>query len=167
MGRNILWSLRQTLNYRLQRLWTTFYFAQYSSKFTLLLAFPGLFSVIRYRAETKYGYHVFIHPTSVNEASSILPKPALPPALESSERLQRWFAWKNGSKFYFDKHATVHDVKLALYREEKHIPEHLMVGCKGRIFHDTDNLAASTRVYCKRDPRLVLWLTPSNQYSHA
>lgn len=162
-SRSIWWSLGRSLKFRLKRLWTTFYFGQYSGKFTLLLFFPGFLSAVRYRAETRYGYHVFINSASTetedaSDASrSITPEPNLPYYLKSNERLRRWFAWKNGNKFYFGKDATVHDLKLAVYRGEDKIPDDVLIGCKGRMFCDKDNLAMATRTFCKRDPRIVIW----------
>ena len=33
----------------------------------------------------------------------------------------------------------------------------LLVGCRGRMFADTDNLALAVRAFCKRDPNILIW----------
>lgn len=151
-GRTIFSQLCGFIVIRGKRLYNTFYNAQYSSKFALVLLFPGTLCAIRYRAETKLGYHVFITDDSLE------PKPHLPKWLAfKSLGLEKYFTWKNGSKFYCSEDITVSQFKEKLFGGPLNVPMGAAIGCKGRMFEDSDNLALAVRSFCKRDPRLLVW----------
>lgn len=151
--RNTIFSdLAGFLAFRCKRLYTTFYHAQYSGKFALVLLFPGLLSLIRYRAETQFAYYLIV------TDESIVPKPRLPKwLLNRSNKLDKSFEWKNGMKFYCKDDMTVSDLKNKVYNGAQNVPADAVVGCKGRMFADSDNLALAVRSFCKRDPRLLVW----------
>lgn len=113
-------------------------------------------------------YHVFIA------------EPSLYPDLS-----HKWLGrtWKNGRKYYLPDEATVSDLKSLVYADQKPVdarqeaektaasiesedteatpryqdPSQLLVGCKGRMFEDTDNLAMAVRAFCRRDPNILIW----------
>lgn len=157
----------QYLGHRLFRMYDSFYNAQSSTKFIMCFFFPAAIFSVRYRADTKLGYHVFIA------------EPSLYPDLS-----HKWVGktWKNGKKYYLPDDATVSDLKNLVYSEQKPLdaqqkeptvasvepkeadatpryqdPSELLVGCKGRMFEDTDNLAMAVRAFCRRDPNILIW----------
>lgn len=112
-------------------------------------------------------YHVFIA------------EPSLYPDLS-----HKWIGktWTNGRKYYLPDDATVSDLKNLVYSEQKPLeakqkelepsseeskgadpepqyqdPSELLVGCRGRMFEDTDNLAMAVRAFCRRDPNILIW----------
>jgi hypothetical protein len=151
--------LKQMFYFRLKRWYTTFYYSQYNSKLTLLLLFPLGMSYVRYNAETKYGYHIFINTENATPETikCLTVEPSIPNCLKSIKQIRQFFEWRNGSKIYLPQNASVEDLKRYIYKSSTKIPDNLMVGCKGRVFNEKDNLAAATRIFCKRDPYLVLW----------
>lgn len=148
-------------------MYDSFYHAQSSTKFVMCFVFPASIFSVRYRADTKLGYHVFIA------------DPSLYPDLS-----HKWIGktWENGRKFYLPDEATVSDLKKLVYSEQKpqadgradkeatpgategkepklqyQDPSQLLAGCKGRMFEDTDNLAMAVRAFCRRDPSILIW----------
>lgn len=110
-------------------------------------------------------YHVFIA------------EPSLYPDLS-----HKWIGktWENGRKYYLPDEATVSDLKNLVYSEQKPLdarqkeeasdktgqtepkpqyqdPSHLLVGCKGRVFEDSDNLAMAVKAFCRRHPNILIW----------
>ncbi|KAL8426641.1 hypothetical protein Efla_005898 [Eimeria flavescens] len=163
--------VRNTMHYlghRLGRMYDSFYNAQNSTKFVMCIFFPTAIFSVRYRADTKLGYHVFIA------------EPSLYPDLS-----HKWIGktWTNGRKYYLPDEATVSDLKNLVYSEQKPLdvrqkeaaaasaratkddeqkleyqdPSQLLVGCRGRMFEDTDNLAMAVRAFCRRDPNILIW----------
>ncbi|KAL8453555.1 hypothetical protein Emag_001774 [Eimeria magna] len=163
--------VRNTLHYlghRLGRMYDSFYNAQSSTKFVMCFFFPAAIFSVRYRADTKLGYHVFIA------------EPSLYPDLS-----HKWIGktWTNGKKYYLPDDATVADLKALVYAEQKPLeahkkeearnpepprggapptlsfqdPSQLLAGCRGRMFEDTDNLALAVRAFCRRDPNIIIW----------
>lgn len=157
----------QYLGHRIFRVYDSFYNAQSSTKFVMCFFFPAAIFSVRYRADTKLGYHVFIA------------EPSLYPDLS-----HKWFGktWKNGRKYYLPDEATVSDLKTLVYADQKPLsarqkeesassdeskdteatlryqdPSQLLVGCKGRMFEETDNLAMAVRAFCRRDPNILIW----------
>lgn len=153
------------LRHRVGRLYDSFYNAQTSTKFVMGLFFPAAIFSVRYRADTKLGYHVFIA------------DPSLYPDLS-----HKWIGktWTNGRKYYLPDEASVSDLKHLVYSEQKPLdarqregasdktgqmepkpqyqePSQLLVGCKGRMFEDSDNLAMAVRAFCRRDPNILIW----------
>lgn len=150
--RTIFTQISEFLSFRSRRLYNTFYNAQYSGKFALVLLFPGFFCFVRYRAETQPGYHIFISDESIH------PNPRTPKWLPAETfGLEKFFAWKNGSKIYCNEKTTVADLKRRIFGSVSAIPSDVAIGCKGRMFDDRDNLAMAVRSFCKMDPRLVVW----------
>lgn len=149
-GRTIFTQLRDFAAFRGKRLYNTFYYGQYSGKFALVFLFPGVLCAIRYRAETKFGYNVFVTDEEIE------PKPHPPKWIPAKALgLEKYFAWKNGSKFYCDEDTTVSALKKRIFNGS--VPEDVAVGCKGRMFEDSDNLALAVRAFCKLDPKLLIW----------
>ncbi|KAL8431740.1 hypothetical protein ACSSS7_005066 [Eimeria intestinalis] len=159
--------VRNTLRYlghRLGRMYDSFYNAQSSTKFVMCFFFPAAIFSVRYRADTKLGYHVFIA------------DPSLYPDLS-----HKWIGktWTNGKKYYLPDEATVADLKALVYAEQKPLearkkeessnletskpvlsyqdPSQLLAGCRGRMFEDTDNLALAVKAFCRRDPNILIW----------
>lgn len=130
--------------FRAGRLWETFWNSQSNIKYTMVFIYPGLLYYVRWRAETKYKYRVYIADKKVQP--------------DDSENLIHMVSdWKNGSVFYYPETATVQDVKNDVYGSEEKIPPAVRVGCYGRMMENSDNLALAVRTFCKRDPMLVFW----------
>lgn len=87
-------------------------------------------------------YHVFISEESIYPDYS-----------------HRYFGtkWTNGRKFYVDDDVSVSQLKRQIYEAEAAPPAGVKVGCRGRVFEDTDNLAMAVRAFCRRDPRILLF----------
>ncbi|KJP89183.1 hypothetical protein AK88_01061 [Plasmodium fragile] len=175
MYRRYIWnSVFRDVNYRLKKLYHSFYYAQSHIKYVMLFLFPGVIWCTRYRADTKLGYYIYI-----NE-EKLYPNQLTEGEESTSEGVSNWTniasvqeylytkynhmynkftktKWKNGTKFYLDDGLTVADVKKLLYSEEEKIPPNLKVGCRGRMMEDTDNLAMAVRAFCKRDPKIFIW----------
>uniref|UniRef100_A0A3B0MYT8 Uncharacterized protein n=1 Tax=Theileria annulata TaxID=5874 RepID=A0A3B0MYT8_THEAN len=184
MSISLFTSFRRSLNYRLGRLYNSFYYAQSNNKYVMLFAFPAFIWYVRYRADTKLGYRLYISPTAGGpldylELSDI---PAdkkddsknesfLTSSYEFLLDKYNWFSkkvlksgppikhWKNGNKVYLSDDLTVKELKKLIYGDSDSSKD-VLVGCKGRVMKDEDNLALATRAFCKRDPRLVLWREP-------
>lgn len=140
MGRFLWTALLHNLKFMAGRGFNTFANAQYNSKYIMVLAAPGVMCYTRYRAETKLGYAVMI--TDRDEHPTAYPSD-----------------WKNGKKIYLPDSATVGDVKAKIFADGKVQPSaRLRVGCRGRVMADDDNLGNAVRCFCRRDPRLVMWL---------
>ncbi|GIX60923.1 uncharacterized protein BcabD6B2_03580 [Babesia caballi] len=186
MGRaGLLTSVRRSLRYRLGRLYNSFYYSQSNNKYVMLFVFPSVIWYTRFRADTKLGYRLYIAPTAGGpvdymekidrdsvmkeedhaEHSSFLGLGVLNYVddvlmglwrrVNGSKPLIEGF--KNGKKVYLDDTATVADLKSAVYGPAVVGHEDVLVGCKGRVMQDDDNLALATRAFCRRDPRIVLW----------
>merc|ERR1712094_84029 len=130
--------------FRVGRLYETYWNSQSNVKYTVVFLYPGALFYVRWRAETKYKYNVFI-------ADDVV-KPPTP------EGWRSWFkSWKNGTGFYFTALASVKDLKEAVYGGAEKVPPAVRAGCHGRMMEDSDNLALAVRTFCRRDPKIVLW----------
>ncbi|CAG9484028.1 conserved Plasmodium protein, unknown function [Plasmodium vivax] len=170
MYRRYIWnSLFRDVNFRLKKIYHSFYYAQSHIKYVMLFLFPGVIWSTRYRADTKLGYHIYIneerlYPSGLSGGDEVsgwsdrgnLVGPLHAKYLHYRNKLTKK-KWKNGTKIYLEDGLTVGDVKRVLYGEEERIPRHLKVGCRGRMMEDTDNLAMAVRAFCKRDPKIFLW----------
>ncbi|BAM41915.1 conserved hypothetical protein [Theileria orientalis strain Shintoku] len=180
MSVSLATKFRRSLNYRLGRFYNSFYYAQSNNKYVMLIAFPAFIWYVRYRADTKLGYRLYISPTAGGpldylELSEIPPNQKsknndsfISSSVEFLADKYKWFTnkvfkpgpmvkyWENGRKIYLSDDLTVRGLKKLLYGDEESSKD-VLVGCKGRVMNDNDNLALATRAFCKRDPRLVLW----------
>ncbi|CAA9986328.1 conserved Plasmodium protein, unknown function [Plasmodium knowlesi strain H] len=173
MYRRYIWnSLFRDVNFRLKKLYHSFYYAQSHIKYVMLFLFPGVIWSTRYRADTKLGYYIYINEEKLYPNKSIeagATSDGVGSWTDSASLLDYLYAkyfymynkltkkkWKNGTKFYLDDGVTVADVKKMLYSEEE-IPRNLKLGCRGRMMEDTDNLAMAVRAFCKRDPKIFIW----------
>ncbi|KAK1444486.1 hypothetical protein BgAZ_103970 [Babesia gibsoni] len=184
-----LTAFRRSVRYRLGRMYNSFHYSQSNNKYVMLFVFPGVMWYTRYRAETKLGYRLYIAPTAGGpidyegeiDASSLM-KEAEGPKEDTVSMLLKGLnyvddtivgAWnklqgkkelidgfKNGKKVYLEDSATVGDLKKMVYGKDALAYADVLVGCKGRVMQNDDNLALSTRAFCKRDPRIVLWRDP-------
>mmetsp|Transcript_119412 Transcript_119412/g.331935 ORF Transcript_119412/g.331935 Transcript_119412/m.331935 type:complete len:157 (-) Transcript_119412:230-700(-) len=136
--------LLEGAKFRAGRLYETFWNSQSSLKYTVVFLYPGALFYVRWRAETKYKYSVFIADKQIE-----------PP--EPTHKLKSLFTWKNGSPFYFPAMASVKDLKTSVYGSADKVPKGVRAGCYGRMMEDSDNLALAVRTFCKRDPKIVLW----------
>lgn len=124
-----------------KRAWNSFYYEQYHRKPWIYLALPLILASVKCNNEDKYGYHVYI------TDETIIP-----------ENTKKVLDFKNGEKHFFDENATVADLKKTIYLSYgDNIPENVAVGCHGRMFEESDNLALGVRAFCKRDPRITFW----------
>eukprot|EP00388_Colpodella_angusta_P014610 GDKJ01036512.1.p1 GENE.GDKJ01036512.1~~GDKJ01036512.1.p1 ORF type:complete len:148 (-),score=29.56 GDKJ01036512.1:71-514(-) len=124
-----------------KRAWNSFYYEQYHRKPWIYLALPLVLFTVKGDNEDKYGYHVFITDEEILPSNS-----------------KKIFDFKNGEKHFFDEATTVADLKKHIYLTYgDNIPENVAVGCRGRMFEETDNLALGVRAFCKRDPRITFW----------
>ncbi|ORM39925.1 uncharacterized protein BXIN_1282 [Babesia sp. Xinjiang] len=168
------------------RLYNSFYYSQSNNKYVMLFVFPSVIWYTRFRADTKLGYRLYISPTAggpidytdkidsaamrkqdddSGEISSSYLLDALNYVDDTVMGLWRRITgsrpliegFKNGKKVYLDDSATVTDLKNAVYGQRAIENKDVLVGCKGRIMQDDDNLALATRAFCRRDPRIVLW----------
>ena len=136
--------LREGLQFRLGRLYETFWFSQSNLKWTLVVLYPAALFYIRWRAEHSYKYHVFVADESVK------------PQIERSFLGKTYGSFANGASFYAGGGASVKDFKDQVYGKNK-TPGSVRVGCAGRMFEDSDNLALAVRSFCRRDSRIVFW----------
>lgn len=90
---------------------------------------------------------------------SVEPKPRIPKWLIGAKvlGLEKYFVWKNGVKFYCHPDLSVSQFKELVFDGFSNVPVDAVVGCKGRMFEDSDNLALAVRSFCKNDPRVVVW----------
>ncbi|PHJ23183.1 hypothetical protein CSUI_002965 [Cystoisospora suis] len=141
-GKSIWSCLGTFIRQRAGRLYDSFYYSQGSTKYVLALFFPAAMFYTRFRADTKLGYHVFISEESIYPDYS-----------------HRYFdtKWTNGRKLYLDDDISVSQLKRQIYEAEATPPEDVKVGCRGRVFEDSDNLAMAVRAFCRRDPRILLF----------
>ncbi|GFE53346.1 hypothetical protein BaOVIS_007500 [Babesia ovis] len=168
------------------RLYNSFYYSQSNNKYVMLFVFPSVIWYTRFRADTKLGYRLYISPTaggpvdymeqidkeamnkqsddSEDQSSSVLLNAlnflddtlmSIWGRIRGSRPLIEGF--KNGKKVYLNDSATVNDLKNAVYGNKAIEHSDVLVGCKGRIMQDDDNLALATRAFCRRDPRIILW----------
>lgn len=137
--------LREGLQFRLGRLYETFWYSQSNLKWTLVVFYPGLLFWVRWRAEHQYKYRIYVADPEVkpDTATKILGK--------------SFFEFKNGKCEYARGTATVQDLKDKVYGGKSKVPSTLKAGCHGRVFEDTDNLALAVRSFCRRDPNIVFW----------
>ncbi|AFZ81271.1 hypothetical protein BEWA_006800 [Theileria equi strain WA] len=176
---SLITSVRRSINYRLGRLYNSFYYSQSNNKYVMVFAFPAFLWYIRYRADTKLGYRLYISPTAlgpldyldkVDSSKETLEEEAKEPSVfEKIGEKFEWLTekvsgsaplvknWTNGKKIYLPDDVTVSDLKRLVYGNNTAAQRDVLVGCKGRIMNNDDNLALATRAFCKRDPRLVLW----------
>lgn len=183
---SVITAFRRSVRYRLGRAYNSFHYSQSNNKYVMLFVFPSVIWYTRYRAETKLGYRLYIAPTAGGpvdyqdriDASSIM-KENIDSTEEGGSLFMRglnyvddmimglWYrmrnqrplieGFKNGKKVYLEDNATVADLKKAIYGKEALSYDDALVGCKGRVMQNSDNLALSTRAFCKRDPRIVIW----------
>eukprot|EP00386_Alphamonas_edax_P007612 GDKI01025359.1.p1 GENE.GDKI01025359.1~~GDKI01025359.1.p1 ORF type:complete len:169 (+),score=32.21 GDKI01025359.1:58-507(+) len=132
---------KEWFRFRAGRAYESFYYAQYNNKYWMVLIFPLAMNSVRWTAENKLGYNVFI------TDESLLP--------DDSKKVTG--GWTNGKKLYLDDNTTVAELKALVYEGKDKIPENVAVGCRGRMMEDSDNLALAVRAFCKRDPKIVLW----------
>ncbi|EDO08289.1 hypothetical protein BBOV_III007280 [Babesia bovis T2Bo] len=183
---SLLTAARRSLRYRLGRLYNSFYYSQSNNKYVMLFVFPSVIWYTRFRADTKLGYRLYISPTAggpVDYKEKIDKDSITKSSDDSSEQSSSlllnvlnylddtimgiWSSikgtkpliegFKNGKKVYLNDSATVQDLKNAVYGKLAMENKDVMVGCKGRIMQDEDNLALATRAFCRRDPRIILW----------
>ncbi|SOV74926.1 conserved Plasmodium protein, unknown function [Plasmodium reichenowi] len=152
MYRRYVWnSIFRDINYRLKKIYHSFYYAQSHIKYVMLILFPAIIFTTRYRADTQLGYFFYINDEK------------LYPSYRHNI-INKKMKWKNGSKFYLDDNVTVKEAKRIIYQGEENIPEKIKLGCKGRIMDDKDNLAMAVRAFCKRDPKVIIWQDEHSQY---
>lgn len=151
--------LLEGARFRAGRLYETFWNSQSNLKYFLVGVYPGYLFYIRFRAETQYKYNVYI---AEKEAY---------PAYQSKSGIIHLFRslafgdgaipgggyWSNGKVFYAGPNMTVDQLTKSVYESEKAPPANLKVGCKGRVFENTDNLALAVKSFCRRDPRILMW----------
>ncbi|KAK1933160.1 hypothetical protein X943_002448 [Babesia divergens] len=183
---SIITAFRRSVRYRLGRIYNSFHYSQSNNKYVMLFVFPSIIWYTRYRADTKLGYRLYISPTAggpVDYEDKIDTSGIVNKAEDDSEEscsvvlnalncvddfiMRIWQkvrgtnplieGFKNGRKVYLQDHATVSDLKSLVYGPHALAYEDVLVGCKGRIMQNSDNLALSARAFCKRDPRIVLW----------
>lgn len=149
--RTVVNQILDFLQFRVKRLYNTFYHSQYTGKLTLVFILPTVLCAIRYRAETKFGYHIFI------DQPILTPKPRIPAGrlISIIPGIEKYCAWKNGSKVYFNDDVTVAQIKKKLLSDAN--LDDVLVGCRGRVFRDTDNVASAVRSFCKLDHKLIIW----------
>ena len=140
--------LREGIQFRLGRLYETFWFSQSNLKWTLVVLYPATLFYIRWRAEHGYKYNVFVADADVK------------PQTERSFFGKKYGGFSNGNSFYLGGGATVQDLKEKVYGKKK-TPSTVRAGCSGRMFEDSDNLAIAVRSFCRRDPRIVFWDEPT------
>ncbi|SOV10124.1 conserved Plasmodium protein, unknown function [Plasmodium sp. DRC-Itaito] len=152
MYRRYVWnSIFRDINYRLKKIYHSFYYAQSHIKYVMLILFPAIIWTTRYRADTQLGYFFYINDEK------------LYPTYRHNI-IKKKMKWKNGSKFYLNDNVTVKDAKNIIYEGEKNVPDKIKLGCKGRIMDDNDNLAMAVRAFCKRDPKIFIWQDEHSQY---
>ncbi|GAW79103.1 hypothetical protein, conserved [Plasmodium gonderi] len=168
MYRRYIWnSIFRDINYRLKKLYHSFYYAQSHIKYVMLILFPGVIWTTRYRADTKLGYYFYINDeklypnnsdnTAISGMGSLnLNNSFFSKYFQYYNKLTKG-KWKNGTKLYLDDDLTVGDVKKILYADNENIPRNLKFGCKGRMMDNNDNLAMAVRAFCKRDPKIFIW----------
>jgi len=153
------WSfLTEGATFRATRLYETFWNSQSNLKWGFVVAYPSYLFYIRWRAETQYKYNVYLE------------KPSIYPTYENEKGLGHMLRslafgagskgggyWSNGSVVYGTSAMTVGDMKNTVYRSEK-TPDNLKVGCRGRMMEDSDNLALAVKSFCRRDPRILMWV---------
>jgi hypothetical protein len=136
--------LREGVQFRLGRLYETFWFSQSNLKWTLVVLYPAALFYVRWRAEHGYKYNVFVADEDVK------------PQNKRTLFGKSFGGFSNGSSVYLGGSATVKDLKDAVYGKQKS-PSSVRAGCSGRMFQDSDNLAMAVRSFCRRDPRVVFW----------
>lgn len=62
MYRRYVWnSIFRDINYRLKKIYHSFYYAQSHIKYVMLILFPAIIWTTRYRADTQLGYFFYIN----------------------------------------------------------------------------------------------------------
>ncbi|CAD7956973.1 unnamed protein product [Amoebophrya sp. A25] len=153
------WSfLSEGMTFRAARLYETFWNSQSNLKWGLVVAYPSYLFYIRWRAETQYKYNVYL------EKPSLYPTMAEERGIAHALRSVLFGAgsvgggyWSNGSVFYGTSAMSVADLKTRVYGKETP-PANLKVGCRGRMMEDSDNLALAVKSFCRRDPRILMWV---------
>ena len=135
--------LREGLQFRMGRLYETFWFSQSNLKWTLVVLYPAALFYVRWRAEHAFKYSVFVADEAVK------------PQTERSFLGKTYGAFSNGASYYLGGGASVKDLKTAVYG--KTASSSVRAGCAGRMFEDADNLALAVRTFCRRDSRIVFW----------
>ncbi|SPJ08165.1 conserved Plasmodium protein, unknown function [Plasmodium sp. DRC-Itaito] len=152
MYRRYVWnSIFRDINYRLKKIYHSFYYAQSHIKYVMLILFPAIIWTTRYRADTQLGYFFYINDEKLYPSYG-------------HNMIKKKMKWKNGSKFYLDDNVTVKDAKRIIYQGEENIPKKIKLGCRGRIMDDNDNLAMAVRAFCKRDPKVFIWQDEYSQF---
>jgi hypothetical protein len=142
-----------SLRFRLGRLYETYWFSQSSLKYTLVFLYPGFLYWTRFKAEHQYKYHLFFADESVK------------PSTEKQIYKFKYGATKDGKMVYQTGDVTVSDLKKQLFAEAKNkeASSKARVGCHGRMFEDSDNLAMAVKNFCRKDSKLVFWEEPQLQ----
>ena len=138
--------LREGLQFRLGRLYETFWYSQSNLKWTLVVLYPGFLFSTRWRAEHQYKYRVYVADKEIT------------PKTEKSIPLteKSYGAFSNGKSVYCAGTTTVGDFKEKVYGKGK-VPTGVRAGCHGRMFEDGDNMALAVKSFCRRDPAIVFW----------
>lgn len=131
--------------FRLGRLYETFWFSQSNLKWTLVLLYPGLLFYVRWRAEHQYKYRVYIADDELVPHNEITI-----PVLK-----KKLFKFKNGDPFYMPGAASADEFLAKIYN--KKVPAGTRIGCAGRMFEGTDNLALAVHNFCHRHPLVTIW----------
>lgn len=146
--------------FRAGRLYETFWNSQSNLKYGLVVVWPAYLFYIRWRAETQYKYNVYIADKSVYPTYKH--KSGVGHFVYSTLFGNGWAEqggggyWSNGKVFYGTEKTTVEELKKVVYDGEP-APEGLRVGCRGRMFENSDNLALAVKNFCRRDPRVLMW----------
>ena len=136
--------LREGIQFRIGRLYETFWYSQSNLKWTLVFLYPGALFYIRWRAEHQYKYKIYVT------------DPEMKPDTKRTILGKSYGEFSNGTSVYTGGLATVQDLKEKVYGKGK-IPVSLKAGCQGRMFEDTDNLALAVKSFCRRNPQIVFW----------
>ncbi|KAF8821320.1 hypothetical protein IE077_004357 [Cardiosporidium cionae] len=168
-------SLLSFVRYRIGRLYYSFFYAQYNSKYLLVILVPAFFFAVRFRTDTTLGYRIYVPgKPDENLGSSSRYEHFLDDLAESkpafskkdskadsfvgTDSISALRNWKNGTKVFMDDGATVSDLKQKFIKTgNKALPDGILAACHGRILEDSDLLAFAVRAYCKRDPKIFIW----------
>ena len=138
--------LKEGIQFRLGRLYETFWYSQSNLKWTLVVLYPGFLFTTRWRAEHEYKYNVFVADKEI--------APAIARKIPFTGK--SFGAFSNGKSFYSSGSTTVGEFKEKVYGKGK-VPVGVRAGCHGRMFEDADNLALAVRSFCRKDPKIVFW----------
>lgn len=157
-SRSIFTAMMDGMKFRAGRLYETFWNSQSNLKYGMVLIYPAYLYSTRWRAETKFKYNVFVqdeqnYPTFVNRSGLL----HVLNTFAFGDVMKGGGYWSNGSVYWGSDNTTVEDLKNDIYSSDPAVPKGIKMGCKGRMFEDTDNLSLAVRTFCKRDPRVLIW----------